>query len=59
MIELRNHLEKTLRTYAMGDDDAESDGDKSEAGWEPNNIAELSKTKFESRMKDKENSNNC
>lgn len=56
MIELRLHLEKTLRTYAMGEDDAESDGDRSEAGWEPNNIADLSKTKFEHKMKEKETS---
>ena len=54
MIELRLHLEKTLRAYAMGEDDNESDGDKSEAGWEPNNIADLSKTKFEHKMKEKE-----
>jgi hypothetical protein len=31
----------------MGEDDGESDGDKSEAGWEPNNIADYSKSKFE------------
>ena len=40
----------------MGEDDAESDGDRSEAGWEPNNIADLSKTKFEQKMAQKENS---
>ena len=56
MIELRLHLEKTLRAYAMGEDDNESDGDRSEAGWEPNNIADLSKTKFEHKMKEKEGS---
>ena len=56
MIELRLHLEKTLRAYAMGEDDAESDGDRSEAGWEPNNIIDLSKTKFEHKMKEKEGS---
>jgi len=26
-------LEKTLKTYAMGEDDAESDADRSEPGW--------------------------
>jgi len=32
MKELRLHL-KALRTYAMGEDDAESDADRSEPGW--------------------------
>jgi len=32
----------------MAEEDLDvSDGEKSEAGWEPNNIAELSKTRFE------------
>ena len=30
MIELRLHLEKTLRAYAVGEDYNESDGDRSE-----------------------------
>lgn len=52
MIDIRVHLEKTLKQYAMAEEDLDiSDGERSEAGFEPTNIAELSKTRFEQTMK--------
>eukprot|EP00825_Cyclidium_porcatum_P039114 TRINITY_DN4674_c0_g1_i1.p1 TRINITY_DN4674_c0_g1~~TRINITY_DN4674_c0_g1_i1.p1 ORF type:complete len:394 (+),score=85.65 TRINITY_DN4674_c0_g1_i1:43-1224(+) len=55
MVDLKSNLEKTLQNYALGEDENQSDNeeDKQDKFFEPSNIAELSKSKFETKIKDK------